>query len=180
MFLLLSPKQHWNMVKSGKNYSSLILRRFFIPGLLIILIFIPLGDFLFNSEYGYLWKDSLIKALLKVLLILFIFLASRILLFEVSKAFNIDISTAAVKRITIYSVMPAIFSGIVTGLLPFFYLGGVFPWYGLYLAYVGINAYCTISEEKRFYFFFVLFVGMFFSTMIFSFLLKRISFNLLY
>ena len=180
MFLLLKPKQHWDMVKSGKNYSTLILRRFMIPGLIIILIFIPLGDFLFNSEFGFLLKDSLIKALLKVLLILLIFIASRIFLFEVSKAFNIEISTAAVKRITIYAVMPAIFSAIVTGLFPFLYLGGIFPWYGFYLAFIGINAYCTIPEEKRFYYFFVLFVGMFFSIMIFSFLLKRISFNLLY
>lgn len=180
MFLFFRPRLYWEMIKSGRNNSTLVLRRFLFPGLIIIFIFSQLGDLIFNSKYGYLWKDSLIKASLKVVLFLFIIIVSRILILQVSKLFHIEISNGIAKRISIYSMMPAIMTGIVTGLLPFLNLGGFLPWYGLYIAYLGINQHCSIDENKRFYYFFVLFVGMFFTTMIFSFILKRISFNLMY
>lgn len=180
MFLFFRPKLHWEMIKSGKNQSTLVLRKFILPGLILIFIFSPLGDLIFNSEYGFLWKDSLIKATLKIILLLFIFIISRILTYEVSKLFQVEISRGIIKRVAIYSIMPAIMTGIVTGLLPFLNLGGFLPWYGLYIAYLGIETYSKIDERKKFYFYFILFTGIFFLSMIFSFVLKRISFNLMY
>jgi len=180
MFLFFRPKLHWEMIKSGKNQATLVLKKFLLPGLVLIFIFSPLGDFIFNSKYGFLWKDSLIKASMKIILLLFIFIISQFLTYEVSKLFHVEISRGIIKRVSIYSIMPAIMTGIVTGLLPFLNLCGFLPWYGLYIAYLGINIYCRIDERKRFYYFFVLFTGMFFLTMIFSFILKRISFNLMY
>lgn len=180
MFLFFRPRLHWEMIKSGRNNSTLVLRKFLLPGLIIIFFFSQLGDLIFNSEYGYLWKDSLIKASLKVVLLLFVFIVSQTVILEVSKLFHVEVSKAITKRVSIYSMMPAIMTSIVTGLLPFLNLGGFLPWYGLYIAYLGIIKYCAIDENKRFYYFFVLFVGMFFITMIFSFILKRISFNLMY
>jgi hypothetical protein len=180
MFLFFRPRLHWEMIKSGKNQSTLVLRKFILPGLILIFIFSQLGDFIFNSEYGYLWKDSLIKATLKIILLLFVFIISRILTYEVSKLFQVEISKGIIKRVAIYSIMPAIMTGIVTGLLPFLNLGGFLPWYGLYIAYLGIEMYSKIDDRKKFYFYFILFTGIFFLSMIFSFVLKRISFNLMY
>jgi hypothetical protein len=179
LFFFLHPKTYWQQIKSG-NYRGIFgFSRFFIPGLLVAFICVILGDLIFHSKNGFFWQDALVKASRKVVF-LFLLLTFTIMIIRfVIKQFHFSLKMGAVKRIVTYSISPALITTVVTGLLPFLDLGGLAPWYGFILAYIGFETYFEIAHEKKFYFYFALFMAIFSLIMILTFTLNRISAHIL-
>jgi hypothetical protein len=58
-------------------------------------------------------------------------------------------------------------------------LGGIVPWYGFVLVFTGIETFFIIPDERKFYFYFVLFMCLFIVVMITTFTLKRFAIYLI-
>jgi hypothetical protein len=175
----LHPTTYWQQIKAGNNKGIFSFRKFFLPGLAVAFVFIILGDLIFHSKNGFFWRDSLIKASLKLVFLFLLLTFSIMLMRFVMQQFHFTVKMGAIKKIATYSMAPVLLTTIVTGLLPFLDLGGIAPWYGFFLAYIGFETFFQIQAEKKFYFYFVLFMAIFSLIMILTFTLNRISAHLL-
>jgi hypothetical protein len=175
----LHPMAYWQQIKAGKSKGAFGFRRFFLPGLFVALVFIILGDLIFHSRNGYLWKESITNAVRRVLFLFLLLTFSIIIIRFVVQQFRLTIKMGTVKRIAVYSLSPAVITTICTGLLPFLDLGGIAPWYGFYLAYCGFETFFSIPNEKKFWVYFTLFMSVFSLIMILTFTLNRITAHLL-
>jgi hypothetical protein len=176
----LKPTVYWQQVKAGNNKGTFSFTKFFIPALFLTFIFIFAGELIFHSRYGFLWIDALVKATRKVLFLFLILVFSVIIIRMVMKWFKFGVKMRAIRRIATYSATPALVTAVFTGLFPFFDLGGIAPWYGLYLVFTGIETFFSIPEEKKFYFYFVLFMVLFIIIMLLTFTLNRLTLYLIY
>lgn len=175
----LRPREYWQQIKTGNNKNTFSFRKFFLPVLILSFIFIIGIHLLFHLKEGILWQEALVKAFQKILFLLFLWFFSIIIVRMVMKWFKIGVKMGAIRKIMTYSSSPALLTALVTGLLPFLDLGGIAPWYGLFLAYTGLETFFIIPEKKKFYFYFVLFMCVFSIIMIFSFSLKRVGLYIL-
>jgi len=175
----LHPTAYWQQIKAGNSRGAFGFRRFFLPGLFVAFVFILIGELIFHSRYGFLWRDLVIKASRKVVFLFLLLTFSIPIIRFVIKQFHLTFKMGVVKKIVAFSVSPAIITTIFTGLLPFLDLGGIAPWYGFYLAYIGFETFFTIEEEKKFYVYFALFMSIFSLIMILTFTLNRITAHLL-
>lgn len=174
-FFFLHPGSYWKEIKAG-NYKGIFgFGKFFLPGLLVAFVCIILGDLIFHSHNGYPWKESVVNALRKIIFLFLLLAFSQIVIRFVIKQFHFSLKLGPLKKILTYSISPALLTTIVTGILPFLDLGGIAPWYGFYLAYVGFETYFEIPEKKKFYFYFALFMAVFSLIMILTFTLNRIA-----
>lgn len=145
--LLLQPKRYWLGIKKNENSMTGIFMKFFVPGLFLIFVAIVIGDVIFESEYGLLLIDTLIKATRRIMLLLLTFFAATMLLYEVSRKFNIPVGFETARKIVIYSMTPLVLITIVTGIFPFLDVIGILGLYSFYLIY---TALITIFEIKPF------------------------------
>ena len=169
----LHPRIYWQQIRSGKNKSIFSFRKFFLPAIILTAPFILIGDIIFNSRNGFLWKEWIVNAIREVLFLFLIFIFSIIIIRMVMKWFKIGVKMSAIRRIATYSITPALITALFTGLFPFLDLGGIAPWYGLFLVFTGIETFFSIPEKKKFYFYFVLFMVMFVVIMMVTFTLQR-------
>jgi hypothetical protein len=93
----------------------------------------------------------------------------------VMKWFKIGVRMRTIRKIATYSTSPALLTALFTGIFPFLDLGGIAPWYGLFLAFTGLETFFNIPEKKKFYFYFVLFMVLFIAIMILTFSLNRFA-----
>lgn len=119
----LQPRVYWQEMKAGNNRGIFSFKKFFVPALILTFIFIILGELVFHSKDGFLWKDSLVKASRKVLFLFLILIFSVIIIRMVMKWFRIGVKMGAIRRIATYSITPALLTALFTGLFPFFDLG---------------------------------------------------------
>ncbi|HNW50199.1 MAG TPA: YIP1 family protein [Prolixibacteraceae bacterium] len=171
----LRPRTYWQQIKTGKRRGAFSFKRFFIPALIIAFFFTFIGYFVFHLRDGFLWKEALVMAFKRIILIFLLLFLSVWVTKMVMGWFKITIKGRTVRNIAVYSLSPVLLTSICTGLLPFLDLGGVAPWYGLYLAYTGLETFFIIPEKKKFYFYFVLFMAVFMVIMTLTFALRRIS-----
>lgn len=179
LYFFLHPATYWQQIKSG-NYKGIFgFNMFFLPGLLITFLFNVIGNQLFHLRRGFIWQESLVLASQEVIFLFLLLTFSNMLIRFIVKQFHFSLKMGVVKKITVYSLSPALITSVVTGLLPFLDLGGIAPWYGFYLAYLGFETYFQIEPKKKFYFYFTLFMAIFSLIMILTFTLNRISAHIL-
>jgi len=175
----LKPSEYWQQIKIRDNRHFFSLKKFFLPVLILSFFFTIAGHLLFHIRQGFLWQEALVKASKKVIFIMLLLFFSIIVIRMVMKWFKIGVKMGVIKKIATYSVSPALLTALFTGLFPFLDLGGIVPWYGLFLAYTGLETFFMIPEKKKFYFYFVLFMVVFSVIMILSFSLKRVALYIL-
>lgn len=176
----IRPAGYWQQIKEGNREGIFSFKIFFIPALVILILSVMAGDLMFHSQYGFLWKDSLIKGSRKVILLLLILFSSIVITRFIFEAFELKIKMPLIKKIAVFSLSPALITMIFTSLFPFFDLGGIAPWYGLFLVYNGIETFFEIPEKKKFYFYFVLFLSLFVMIMILTYIINKITARFIY
>jgi hypothetical protein len=171
----LRPRIYWQQIKAGNNKGTFSFKKFFVPMLSLSFIFIIAGHLLFHIRSGFLWKEALVKASEKVIFLSLILFFSILIIRMVMKWFKIGVKMITIRKIATYSTSPALLTALFTGLFPFLDLGGIAPWYGLFLVFTGLETFFIISEKKKFYFYFVLFMVLFIAIMILTFSLNRMA-----
>jgi hypothetical protein len=147
---------------------------------LFVFIAVFIGDLIFESEYGFLFWDTLIKATRKIILLLLTLIASNMLLYEISRGFKIPIAFEESRKITIYSMLPLVLLAIVTGFFPFFDVVGIFAFYCFYLAYSGLNVLFGVQLQRNYSFLIILAGFVFFTYFFLAFLLTKLTALIIY
>lgn len=143
--LILYPKKFWAKFNVLQQEGQSAFNQYFVPGIIVVFISVVIGEVLFNSVYGVLWFDILVKAVRKILVLSFVFILSYFILYRVSRMKGIPIEKIVSRRIVIYSMTPVLYASAVTGLFPFLSFLGLFSFYSLYLVCL---AMCELYDIK--------------------------------
>lgn len=147
--ILLYPQNHWLRVRAEKDFITGGFRRFFVPGLVLVVVAVFFGDLLFESEYGFLFKDTLIKATRKVLILILTLFASNMIIYEVSRLFKVPMEFESARKIATYSMLPVVLMTMLIGLFPFLDILGIMSLYSLYLLYNAVHVLCEVKLQKN-------------------------------
>jgi hypothetical protein len=171
----LRPRLYWQQLKAGNSSRIFSFKKFFLPALGLTFVFIIAGELIFHSRNGILLDVILVKATKKILFLVLLLIFAVLIIGMVMKWFRIGFKVQLISKISIYSITPALLASLCTGLFPFLDLGGILPWYGLFLVFTGIETFFSIPENRKFYFYFVLLMILFITIMILTFILNRLS-----
>lgn len=157
--ILLMPEKHWGRISAEKNEEQGVFTRSFLPGLIMVFVAVILGDFLFSKSTGFVLIDALIKAFRVSLLVLMTFLASTMVLYEISRWQKIHLGFDASKRIIVYAMFAMFLALVISGVFPFMYFVNVFSFYSLYLIYVAVKKITGTNFNAKPLFFIALFTA---------------------
>lgn len=155
--IMISPEKHWTTINADKNEDERVFNHFFVPGLVLVFLSVILGEFIFDASFGFVLKDALIRAFRILLLLLMTFIASTMILYEVSRWYKIPIGFDTSKRLIIYAMFPLFLALIITGAFPFLYLVNVLSLYFFYLVFVGVRIVADVDVVRKPMFFIALF-----------------------
>ena len=178
--LILYPINYWKAKKNNEEDVKGVFVRFFLPGMILIFLAIVLGDILFESRYGLLLQDTLIKAARRVLILVMSFFASTMLLYEISRIHRIPVDFDSARRLTIYSMMPQVLITIVTGLFPFLDVLGVLGLYSYYLLYCALFSLYGISLRRNVSYLIILVFSSFLAYLLIVFLINKLTALIIY
>lgn len=147
--LLFSPRIHWQKVKHETDFQGGSFRRFLLPWLALLLVAVFLGSFWFESTYGFLFADTLIKAIRKILIVVLSFWGAIILIYEISRVFRVPVSFEISRKIALYASLPVILSMMFTALFPFAYIAGLAGFYALFVVYSAVNQLYKVHLSRN-------------------------------
>lgn len=178
--ILLNPSKHWNNEDESNNLMQIGMVRLYLPGLIIVFLAVLLGDLLFESEYGFLLGDTLVKATRKVLFLGLMLWAAYMLIYEISKLFHVPVSIDNSRRIATYSMLPILLVYIVIGLFPFMDIVGIFGFYSLYLVYTALSGLYEIHINRNTSYVLILLSLLFLAFAFIGFLLNKLTALIIY
>ena len=147
--IIVYPGNHWRSVKDSKDLLNNSWVRFYVPGLLLAFLAVMIGDLIFESEYGFLLMDTIIKASRKVVVLGLLLLASNMIIYEISRIFHVPVSYEDSRKIASYSMLPVLISTIITSLFPFMDIIGILAFYSLYLVYSALHNLYGIDIKRQ-------------------------------
>lgn len=178
--VIVKPEQHWQRVKADNTYFPGVFSRFFFPGLVMVFMSVILGTLLFNSSYGFLLVDTLIKAFREVLLVLMTFIASTMILYEVSRWYRIPIGFETARRLIIYSMLPLFAVTIATNVFPFLSYLEILSFYSYYVLYMALTTIYEISPYRKMGYLIVLVAGISLAYIVIALLLSILTALIVY
>lgn len=178
--IILNPKKHWVRVKAERDLIEGGFRKFFVPGFVLLIIACLIGDLIFESEYGFVIQNSIIKIVRKVLLLLLTMLASNMIMYELARMFKVPMEFETSRKVIVYSMMPLVLVTILISLFPFLDVVGIVSLYGFYQIYVALNVLYGITLERNLSFISLLLLCLFGSYVIIAFLLNRLTALIIY
>ncbi|HKK80950.1 MAG TPA: YIP1 family protein [Prolixibacteraceae bacterium] len=159
--LIVYPKHFWKKFNTLQQEGQSAFNLYFVPGIIVVFIAVVIGEILFNSVYGVLWFDILVKAVRKILVLSFVFVLSYTILYHISRMRGIPIQKIVSRRIVIYSMTPVFYASVITGLFPFLSFLGLFSFYSLYLVCLSMCELYEIEIQRNASFVAMLMSGIF-------------------
>lgn len=178
--VLTRPGEIWESRIKQNPGEKAIFMRFFFPGLFIVFLSVMAGDLLFESRYGFLFTDSLIKAIRKLLILVMSYFAAIMILYEVSRWYRVPVGFDTSKRIVIYSMLPVVLLTIVTSIFPFLDIIGILGLYSLYLIYTALISIYEIKPLRNISYLSLLLGGIFMAFVLISLLLSKLTALIIY
>lgn len=178
--LIIRPKQQWIKVINDKRKEQGVFLNLFFPGLILILVTVLLGSFLFESTYGFLFKYAVIKSVRAVLLVFTTFITSTLILYEVSRWYKVPIDFETSRRLVVYSMLPYVFITIICGLFPFLTFLRLASFYSFYLLYSGLVTIYNINPYRKIAYLSVLFISMLLAFILVSYFLSLLTALIVY
>jgi hypothetical protein len=145
--LLLNPKQFWGEKKEQLDSPFKLMAGHFLPLLILVAAAVFTGE-LFKSSPFYLGTALLKSARIIALFLLQYFLAV-FFTNELIKTFGGTKNRIVVQNLVVYSLTPFLLVSMVTGLIPFLYVLGIFGFYSFYIFWVGVDKLLTFPENKQ-------------------------------
>lgn len=137
--LLLHPAEFWKDYKTNDEKPHGLFLCFLTPGLVSVFLLVFIGEMLFDSLYGILYFDILIKALREVLILVSVYFVSHIVIYYLSQMFGLPMQKDTSRTIAAYTMTPLFLVSMFTGLFPFLGFLDFFSIYSLYLAYTAVH-----------------------------------------
>lgn len=173
--LIFYPLQHWKMIRNGDATLEGLSNKMVIPGLIVVFISTLIGDWIFKTQFGWSFRETLFNAIRITLMLWFFLVSTNFFVVEVTKSFNIPAPEKSVREIVTWAMVPMVLAAIITGFFPFFKLIWVGAFYGLYLVSTGIVTLFDIDKQIITKYITVLVLSVFLSWVIIALLLNWLT-----
>jgi hypothetical protein len=145
--LLLNTKQFWGEKKEQLDSPYKLMTSHLLPLLALVVVAVFFGE-LFKISPFYL-STALLKSARVIILFLLQYFLAVFFTNELIKTFGGTKNRVISQNLVAYSLTPFLVVSIVTGVIPFLYVLGIFGFYSFYIFWVGANELLTFPENKK-------------------------------
>lgn len=177
---MFHPGQHWQTVKQETDFYGGKFRFFLLPWIVLLAMAIFMGSLIFESKYGFLFVDTLIRAVRKMLVVVLSFLGGNMLIYEISRIYRVPVSFETSRKIALYASLPLVLSMIFTALFPFAYIAGLAGFYALYLVYSAVHHLYQVHWLRNLKYLSVLLSMLFVSFVFIAYALSKLTALIIY
>ena len=147
--IIKSPKKEWIKIKNENDSLFQLFANFFLPLLLLVAVASLAGSYIPMAGKGFT-KDVLVVAGLQpVLSILFSIVFSILAINAMIRTFGGTPNVTIASKLVVYSFVPGILVAIVLGLVPWFYILGLFFLYSFYIFFLGTPLMLDIPYKRQ-------------------------------
>ena len=147
--IIASPKVEWNKIRQEDGSFFLLAVYFLFPLLILTSIASMIGSYFHMSANGFS-RDLIIVAGLRPLLsILISILISILSVNSMIRTFGGTPNINQAAKLVVYSFVPGILVAIIFGMIPWFYILGLFFLYSFYIFFQGTPVMLDIPAERQ-------------------------------
>ncbi|MCK4661874.1 MAG: YIP1 family protein [Bacteroidales bacterium] len=149
--IIINPEQEWQVIKSEETDKNEIIKNYFLPFLIAIVVASFIGKLLFGT-YGF--SSGIVYSLVSAIFVLIIQFAgmyiSALVINELAPSFDSKKNINAAFKLVIYSSTASYIASILSGLLsPLSVLFMLLGLYSIYLFWLGITPMMETPENKK-------------------------------
>ena len=135
--IIVSPKLEWIKIKEEDGSFYQLIANFLFPLLILTAIASMIGSYFQMIGNGFAWDIIIVSGLRSVLSILISILMSILAINAMIKTFGGTPNVTQASKLVVYSFVPGILVAIIFGMIPWFYILGLFFLYSFYIFFHG-------------------------------------------
>lgn len=147
--IIVSPKLEWIKIKEEEGSFYQLIANFLFPLLILTSIASMIGSYFQMIGNGFAWDIIIVSGLRSVLSILISILMSILAINAMIKTFGGTPNIAHASKLVVYSFVPGILVAIIFGMIPWFYILGLFFLYSFYIFFHGTPLMLDIPQERQ-------------------------------
>ncbi|HZK96308.1 MAG TPA: Yip1 family protein [Prolixibacteraceae bacterium] len=147
--IIVSPKLEWIKIKEEEGSIYQLIANFLFPLLILTAIASMIGSYFQMIGNGFAWDIIIISGLRSLLSILISILMSILAINAMIKTFGGTPNVTEASKLVVYSFVPGILVAIIFGMIPWFYILGLFFLYSFYIFFHGTPLMLDIPQERQ-------------------------------
>jgi len=147
--IIVSPKLEWIKIKEEDGSFYQLIANFLFPLLILTAIASMIGSYFQMIGNGFAWDIIIVSGLRSVLSILISILMSILAINAMIKTFEGTPNMVQASKLVVYSFVPGILVAIIFGMIPWFYILGLFFLYSFYIFFHGTPIMLDIPSERQ-------------------------------
>jgi len=147
--IVVSPKLEWIKIKEEDGSFYQLIANFLFPLLILTAIASMIGSYFQMIGNGFAWDIIIVSGLRSVLSILISILMSILAINAMIKTFEGTPNMVQASKLVVYSFVPGILVAIIFGMIPWFYILGLFFLYSFYIFFHGTPIMLDIPSERQ-------------------------------
>ncbi len=147
--IIVSPKLEWIKVKEEDGSFFQLIANFLFPLLILTAIASMIGSYFQMAGNGFATNILIISGLSPFLSILISILMSILAINSMIRTFGGTPNVNQAAKLVVYSFVPGILVAIIFGMIPWFYILGLFFLYSFYIFFHGTPVMLNIPQERQ-------------------------------
>jgi len=147
--IIASPKEEWIKIKEEDGSFFQLMVNFLFPLLILTAVAAMIGSYFQMAGNGFSWDIIIVSGLRSVLSILISILMSILAINAMIKTFGGTPNLTQASMLVVYSFVPGILVAIIFGMIPWFYILGLFFLYSFYIFFHGTPVMLNIPTERQ-------------------------------
>ena len=147
--IIVSPKLEWIKIKEEEGSIYQLIANFLFPLLILTAIASMIGSYFQMIGNGFAWDIIIISGLRSLLSILISILMSILAINAMIRTFGGTPNVTEASKLVVYSFVPGILVAIIFGMIPWFYILGLFFLYSFYIFFHGTPLMLDIPQERQ-------------------------------
>ena len=147
--IIVSPKLEWIKIKEEEGSFYQLIANFLFPLLILTAIASMIGSYFQMIGNGFTWDIIIVSGLRSFLSILISILMSILAINAMIKTFEGTPNMVQASKLVVYSFVPGILVAIIFGMIPWFYILGLFFLYSFYIFFHGTPIMLDIPPERQ-------------------------------
>lgn len=147
--IIASPKEEWIKIKEEDSSFFQLMANFLFPLLILTTVAAMIGSYFQMAANGFSWDIIIVSGLRSVLSILITILMSILAINAMIKTFGGSPNLTQASMLVVYSFVPGILVAIIFGMIPWFYILGLFFLYSFYIFFHGTPVMLNIPPERQ-------------------------------
>jgi len=147
--IIVSPKLEWIKIKEEEGSIYQLIANFLFPLLILTAIASMIGSYFQMIGNGFAWDIIIVSGLRSLLSFLVSILMSILAINAMIRTFGGTPNVTEASKLVVYSFVPGILVAIIFGMIPWFYILGLFFLYSFYIFFHGTPLMLDIPQERQ-------------------------------